>query len=306
MATIVHISEKNVGLFLPMIPDYIKEEIMTDEDILLFGIEDDEAAAGVCVARLIAPEAHILWYYLHESLRGMGIGLAGFMELSELFKSNYGVDFITMGIPAEGGEKIERMIGGLPVTTGSLPECHISTTVGKMRSSKRLSAASKNSISLLELDEKKLRAFCGELKNKGLDLVPMPIDKKAYAANLSAVCMKEDMPVGILLISKDEGSLSIPYLATLTQSPTVLNDMMCFVKEKTMRLRDDVPLSMNLVDKKLKKIVSVFLDIKEDDEAFIHSKRAVIDLSFLEEAEDEVKNQILLWEELRKYEGRAV
>ena len=300
MASVVHISEKNVGLFLSLIPDYIKEEIMTDEDILLFGIESDDTAAGVCVVRLIAPEAHILWYYLHESFRGMGVGIAAFMELSYLLQGAYGVDYISMDIPAEGGQRLWRMINGFPVSLGRLPECHISTTVGRLRASKRLTASSKSSIPLSKLGKRQLKEFCGELKKRGMDLVPMPIAPKDYATEMSAIYMKDEQPTGILLVSRGRKSLAIPYLASLKPSPVVLSDMMCFVREQTLRVRDDVPISMNIVDKKLKQIVSVLLGVENDDEIFIHSKRAVIDLSYLNDADEEIRDRLSLWDEIKK------
>ena len=98
---------------------------------------------------------------------------------------------------------------------------------------------------------------------------------------------------------RDEG-FEVPYLVSLSNSPAVLMDMMCFVRDKTRRVRDEVPLSMNLVDKRLKKLVRAFLDMKdEDEEGFTYNTRATLDLEFLDEADRETEEWLTLWREVK-------
>ncbi|MBR5969313.1 MAG: hypothetical protein IK016_03085 [Lachnospiraceae bacterium] len=288
MAQIVQINEQNIAYFIPMLPAYLLEELEADPDMLLFGVESEELAAGVCAAVVTAPQAEILWFYLAQPFRGTGIALEGFSELLCELQRSYGIRVVTADLPAGECDAMRRLLSTFPVTYTKLPAGRYETTVGRMRDAKKLSHASRNSVALSKLSGGKLRSLCNELGNAGNDLVPLPFPAELYTPELSAVYMEQNRPTAVLLV-KDRGAhVEIPFFASLSSDPKALADVMYFVRERMEGFDAEMPLIMNLAGQRFLKLVRSLLELKEEDETgFVRNVRAGIDLSFLQESERE-------------------
>ena len=287
MAELINITEDNFPAFSPMLPRYIVESFMSDGSVLLFGIESEGMAAGVCAVRVTPPQADIMWFSLHSTFRGYGIGAESLMELNMLLRDSYNVSFITMDLSAGSDPKLRRLFAGLPATYSKTDECVFTTTFGAMRSSERIKGKHDHCIPLLELDVHQLAAFCSELKRDGLDYIDMPIDPDDFLKDMSAVYMEDGKPLGMMLFSKKEDTLELPYLVSLSSNNLALMEMISFAKDNSGSIKDDDTLYMNLVDDRLIGLIKAFLFMdKDDNSGFVNNTRITLDLDYLDEAKD--------------------
>ncbi len=299
MANLLFIDEKNIDMFAPIIPDYIREVAVFDEDVIMHGIESDDMACGVIVSRVITFESEILWYYLDPSFRGLGIGHESFELYTERLYDSYGVSSIRMEIPADGDEGLYKLFEGLPANFEKLDKNRFETTVGWLRSSDKIRGGSKHSVALSEVDPNVLRNFSGKLAQAGLGIIDLPIDPSAYEADASAVYMEGDTPKAVLLIERDRESLTIPYMVSISTNSLAIMDMICFVKENTKKYSEDATIYMNLVEPRLTKLVKGLLDMGPgEDDGFTFNRMVTLDLSYIDERRREAMDLIMAWKNL--------
>ena len=301
MTVLTEIAKENYLYYAPLLPPFVMEEVQSGENVLIFGFENDEEAAGAAAVRFSGSLAEILWFYLDDGFRGMGIGTESFFLMLQHLRYEYDIVEIFMELQADADPGLFRLFEGLDVRYRDLSECRFETSVGWMRSSEKLKPVSKDCIALSELSDKELRNFCDTLIKNRMALVPMPIVKEHYLPDVSAVYMKDGVPSGILLLKKNGEDMEIPYMAALNKDPLAMIEMMRFVREKTARFQDAARLSMNLVDGRLKDLVKTLLDMDEDDEdGFVHNRMAYLSLDFLEETVQKTELTLTLWEELNR------
>ena len=301
MTVLTEIAKENYLYYAPLLPPFVMEEVQSGENVLIFGFENDEEAAGAAAVRFSGSLAEILWFYLDDGFRGMGIGTESFFLMLQHLRYEYDIVEIFMELQADADPGLFRLFEGLDVRYRDLSECRFETSVGWMRSSEKLKPVSKDCIALSELSDKELRNFCDTLIKNRMALVPMPIVKEHYLPDVSAVYMKDGVPSGILLLKKNGEDMEIPYMAALNKDPLAMIEMMRFVREKTARFQDAARLSMNLVDGRLKDLVKTLLDMDEDDEdGFVHNRMAYLSLGFLDETVQKAELTLTLWDELNR------
>ncbi|MCR5278361.1 MAG: hypothetical protein K6E19_02860 [Lachnospiraceae bacterium] len=296
MANLLYIDESNIDMFAPIIPDYIREVIVSDEDVVLHGIESDDMACGVVVSRVISFEAEILWYYLDPSFRGYGIGHESFQLYAERMHNTYGVSSIRVEIPAGVDKSIYNLFSGLPAEFERLDMGRFETTVGWLRSSEKIRGAAKHSVALSAVDSKALRNFSDKLANEGLGMVDLPIDPRDYEADASAVYMEDDTPKAVLLLQRDGEALTIPYMVSLSSNPVAIMDMICFVKENSRKYSEDAPIYMDMVEPRLSNLIRGLLDIEPgDNDGFVYNQMVTLDLTYIDERMEEAMTLIRNW-----------
>ena len=279
-----------------MFPDNLAE-LAEEENVLLFGIESFGRAAGAVVVRMVSLDAEIIWFYVDENRRGMGIGSEGLMCLMQHMRSDYGMSSISMDIYAGSNKALKRLFDGFPVQRISIPQKIYTTTLGFLLSSSKLKRGSKKCISLAELDSKGLNNLCGELIKRGEDLVEMPIIPDDYLKNQSAVFMENGVAKGVMLLKKLEEKIVISLLASFASNVAAIMDMMCFCAERSERFDSGTKVTAALVDERMESVIRKLLSV-EDDEGFEQSERVSLDLSYLEIAEREAQRMIELWKSL--------
>ena len=284
MVNVIDLDESVFDCFAPLFPKYVMEEAMDDEDVVLFGIVDEDVPIGVISARIMPPEAELLWYYLDPSNRGEGLGSESFGLLCRRLYNSLSVKTVRADIPVDADESIYKLFDPYVETTYErLPECRFEIPAGWVHNSGRVGRRAQKSIALGDLDPKELNILCNNLVKAGMDLVPMPIDVREYNAKLSAIYMDEGKPKGLLLVKTHDDYLYIPYMASTVRNPAVLMDMIYFVAAGTRRVSEDVKIYMNLVDPGLKKVVRALFEIDEDDDdAFTYNTRVALSLNFVE------------------------
>ena len=295
---ITQINEENYEYYLPMLPVGFIEILSEDEKTLPFGIETLGSASGAVIVRLVGFTAEITWFYLSPGFRGSGVGSTALLKLADLLHSSYEVDEIYMDICSGSDENLIRIFDGFSIQRTRLPQCTFETPLGALRSSEKLKGASKGSIALSDLDQKKLMTFCNELIASGKDYVFMPIEADDYIKDKSAVYMEDGQPTGILLFSKKDEGIEISFMASLSKKPTAIPDMIMFSLEKFQRFGEDTLVTVNIVEPKIKTLLKSLLSMApEDDYGFTYSERITLDLSFLDVAEESAKNMIDTWKD---------
>ncbi len=299
MANILFIDESNIELFAPIIPDYIRDVAVSDDDVIMHGIESDDMACGVIVSRIISFESEILWYYLDPSFRGLGIGHESFELYTERMYDSYGVTSIRMEIPAGGDKDLNKLFEGLPALIEKTEKNRFETTVGWLRSSEKIRGEAKHSVALSEVDANVLKVFSGKLAQAGLGAIDLPIDPASYEADASAVYMEGGMPKAVLLLGRDGDALTIPYMVSVSSNAMVIMDMICFVKDHTQKYSEDATIYMNLVEPRLTKLIKALLDLGPgDDDGFTFNQRVTLDLSYIDERRRDAMELIMGWKNM--------
>ena len=300
MCRITQINEENYGYYLPMLPANFAEQIEEDENALMFGIESFGMAAGSVMLRLIGFEAEITWFYVDERYRGRGVGSEGLLHLMELLNRSYDITQIAMTVYAGADEELLHLFDGYPVERAKLPQCTFETTLGWLRSSSKIRAGHKHSITLGELDKKKLIVLCEGLIAHGEDLVEMPIDPDLYLKDQSAIYMEGEKATGALLFRKKAEGIEIALLASFASNAAAVMDMMSLAAEKMNRFGEDTKVLINIVDDRVEKLIRNLFSMDADDmEGFTKSERFTLDLSFLESARKETERILAVWNELK-------
>ncbi len=296
---LVPINELNYEFYLPMLPEGFIEILSEDEKTLVFGIETIGAAAGCVIIKKTGFVAEITWFYISEPFRGTGTGSESFLWLVDLLHRSYGVDKVYMDIPAGADEGLYHIFNGFDVEKTPLPQCTFLTTLGALMTSDKLKGASKHSVSLGSVDRKKLMIFCNDIINHGADYIDMPIEPDDFMKDQSAVFMEDDEPKAILLFTKKGEELEITFMVSLTKNPSAVLDMLLFAVEHFRRFGEDTPVTIHIVEPKVKALIKRLLSMEDDDEyGFTYSQRITMDLNFLDETAEGTNNMIDIWKSL--------
>ena len=293
---IAQINEQNLEYYLSSLPKGFEESILEDDRTLIFGIESFGMAAGAIMVRLVAFKADIFWFYIEETHRGMGTGSKAILMLSKLLHRDYDIEEITMDIFAGSDEGLSHLFNAFPVERETLPQCVFETTLGQLLSSQQLSGKSKSSVALADVEHSKLMRFCNELIDRGEDLVPMPIYPDDYMKEQSAVFNENETPEGILLFARRGEGIEIPIMASFSMNSSAITDMMFFSIDKFRRFSEDTPVTVYIVEPRVKTMIKTLLSMNKDDNyGFMESERITLDLYFLDKTEEEAKQTVDVW-----------
>lgn len=298
MCIITGIDETNYEYYMPFMPDTLSQWIEDGEDILIFGIESFDMAAGAIVIRMVFPEAQLLWLYVDERLRGRGIGSDALIRIMEIMKDGYDMRLLSVDLYAGTDKQLASLFDVYPVTKEELFQSSYETTLGWLLSSPKLNGKSKNSISLLELDNKGLRLLNDNLIKRKLDLVRMPIVPGDYMSQ-SAVYMEGEQAKGVFLLKKDGEVVEISLLASFADNPISIIDMINFSAGRMNRFSEETRVFMNVVDDRILRLIKGLNSMDENDnEGFTKSERITVDLSYIDEARRKAELIMSTWKEL--------
>lgn len=281
MNSITYIDQKNYAYYAPLVPSGMHEQIMTDEDMLLFGIESDGMAAGTVVVRILGLEAQLIWFSLDPEFQGMGIGMRSFYDMVNLLKEDFNCEFMTMELPPDTERNFLNIIHAFDTSYEDLPTGRYSIMVSDVLASRRLMEKSHKCIALSDMDDLSLKDLCRRIERDNNDLVEMPIDPKRYMARMSPVYMNNGRAEGIMLIRRNtRRSMEVAFLTSFSENVNAIMDMLYFVTENLRGVGDDIAMEMNLVDEELASFVrKLFTEEGNEKGDFIPMKRVKLALS---------------------------
>ena len=281
MNMITYVNQKNYAYYAPLIPMGMQEQIITDKDMLLFGIESDEMAAGIAVVRVLGPEAQLIWFSLDPEFQGMGVGMRSFYDIVNLLKEDFNCDFMTMDLSPDTESNFLNIIRAYDTSYEYLPTGRYSIMVSDVLASRRLMEKSRKCVALSDMDEVSLKDLCRRIEKDNNDLVNMPIDPKRYMARVSPVYMNNGRAEGIILIRRNtRKSMEVAFLTSFSQNVNAIMDMLYFVAENLRGVGDDIAMEMNLVDEELASFVrKLFTEEGGEKGDFIPMKRVKLALS---------------------------
>lgn len=304
MATVLAITETNYVLFSEIIPDYVTEIARTEEDVIAFGIVFAKVPVGSIVVRLDGETAELLWYYIDPKFRRMRIGRESLFELCWILLEQYNVKRIEAVIPADAGEGLDKLFGIYDAEIETMPECRFDTTLGEFLNAKKIKGNPAKCVSLEKTSGSLLRMLCNKIVEQGIDLVEMPIRQEDYYAKACAIHFDKDVPDGMLLISKTEEAVSIPFLVSFAEDPRAIMDMLAFARDEMKDLEPTLPLYMNLVDENLIGAVRIIAGkAKDDDTGFRYNEKVTLYLDFLDDIRERTRSFFDAWEKAKEGKG---
>lgn len=217
-----------------MLPAWLHENIMENDEMELWGIKDFGTICGVAVISREADFVRLCHIYVEEKYRGSGRGGRLLFEL--IYNAHiYGASqFIVKYIPGRY-PGLQNLLRNYPMMISEETVGSVSCTLENLLTSKALVGEYKNIKSLAECPQTELSAFYREIVDKGLDWVEMPIDKKDYLADFCAVKTEGGKPTGLLLIKEQKDGISIPLMVNVSDSVTAPIEMMRYALQKIVK-----------------------------------------------------------------------
>ena len=280
MNTITYIDQRNYAYYAPLIPLGMHEQVMTDQDLLLFGIESDEMAAGILVVRILGPEAQLIWFSLDPEFQGMGIGMSSFYDAVNMLKEDFNCEFMTMELSPDTESNFLNIIRAYEPSYEDLQTGRYVIMVSDVLASRRLMERSHKCVALSDMDDLTLKDLCRRIEKDNNDLVEMPINPKNYMARMSPVYMNNGKAEGLMLLRRNtRRSMEVAFLTSFSENVNAIMDMLYFVAENLRGVGDDIAIEMNLVDEELASFVrKLFTEEGREKGDFIPMKRAKLSL----------------------------
>lgn len=286
------ITDKNLKFYLPLLSNYVIEASEFDNNIRLLGIEHDHIAAGSAAVRIIGNEVELIWYYIAEQFREMGLGTEMFDELIMTFCEQEYERFSVI-LPPKVSRAQKSLLNGYPFKYTEADEGNIYTTIGKLKKIDKLGGGAKKSVPLNELTSKKLNGLCNSIVSNNSNYVSMPIKVNDYLSDISSVYMDKDEAQGVLLVQKETEAVRVSFIYSESKNPLSLLDMMRHsVNEATKVYSDDTVVEMNMLSPELTRFTESLLS-----EAVEKSQRAELDLSVLNGITDSTDDVFSLYAE---------
>lgn len=217
-----------IGAYAHMIPEWLFTRTEEGTEVQFWGMSD---MGEPCGAAVLSGEDGVLtlqYIYIEKAYRGQGKGQRFFAEL--LYRAYHSPNRIlrVRYVPGEY-PKLERLLSGYPFAQGEEEIGSFSCTLGELLGLKYLQGAGNNVKALSECTEESLRPLYQEITEREDDLVELPLNRQAYAADCSAVAMDNGKPAGLLLVREDKpGEMSIPFMVNYSKNITAPVDMIRF------------------------------------------------------------------------------
>lgn len=229
MESVMLLKGVQIGGYAHMIPEWLLERPREGVNVRFFGMEEEGTPCGVAV---LGEEERVLtlqYLYLEENYRGEGRGQRFLNEL--LLDAYHGQnDTFRVAYVPEEFPQIERLLKAYPFTQEEEPVASFTCTLGQLMENKYIQGAYGSNVrALSECQEEGLRTLSQIMEERGDALVKMPLEKKDYVADCSAVVLEKGSPAGILLVREEgKGEVSIPLLVNYSANVTAPVEMIRF------------------------------------------------------------------------------
>lgn len=250
MQYLTTINRDNHAWYDAFLPVSIREAYLADEHIALLGINEDDTACGAIALRLCRPEAELLWIFLAESHRGRGLATLAMLDLTHDLRDEDYERLIASEPPSkETTGEFEELMSFFPHTVQEQEASVVYSTVEELLRIKDFAGPESASVPLSQVSSVTLHELEQAAIESDNDLIPMPIRREDYLQDLSAVCMENGVPSGILLVSRTSPQvLTLAYLYSTSSSPNTALDMVRFFLRRAGELPGRHFLRMNLVN----------------------------------------------------------
>lgn len=233
METVKLLKGAQIGAYAYMIPAWLLERPREGVNVRFWGMEEDGTPCGVAVLTEEERVITLQHLYLEENYRGEGRGQRFLNEL--LLDAYHGQNytFRVAYVPEEFPE-MEGLLRGYPFTQEEEQIASFTCTLGQLMENKYIQGAYGSNVrALSECQEEGLRMLSQTMEERGEALVKMPLEKKDYVADCSAVVLEKGSPTGILLVREEgKGTLSIPLLVNYSSNVTAPVEMIRFALQK--------------------------------------------------------------------------
>lgn len=288
MEFLTTINRKNVRYYEPFLPVSVREAYLEDENLLLYGIDEDDTACGAMAVRVLKPEAELTWIFLAEDYRGRGIATSAVTDLSGLLRADDYAELYTNLPPGAQGAALSNLFSSFPLTYEENDAAVVYTTVSELQKVKELDLPPKGSVSLKEVTGGALKKLEQAIRESNDDLVNFPIRREDYLEDLSAVYMDGKEPAGILLARKSPHRIiTLSFIYTVSPNPEGVLDMMRFFLNGAKNLPGMGYIRMNMVNPELLDYLSKRAHVEVQ-----RSLRPVIDLSWIDGVYEEAERRL--------------
>ena len=279
MEQLILVTADTISIFSRFIPDLIKEEYLSGENFLFYGITWENTACGIVILKPDGDSVILQYLFLEEEFRGFGVGTRIFTAtLLKMYEAGYTA--VTISYCPTDSPAIERILKGYPYTVTPLEKGIFSFRLKDINDASALKGSHSHVVALRQMSDMNLKLLGNQLADTGNDLVPLPLRQTDYLADCSAVYMEKDTPAGILLLCRDEtGGLSIPLLYSSASDSTAALKMMCFVYERSMaEFPEDTRVQIHVIHGGLLKLLEKITGQTADRQQKVEISLSIFDL----------------------------
>ncbi|MBO5092802.1 MAG: GNAT family N-acetyltransferase [Lachnospiraceae bacterium] len=232
MTDYIRLQDGQLDGYAHMIPEWIMESRREGLDAEFWGMEEFGIPCGAAALWREGATKYLWHLYVAQEQRGMGKGSGFLLELLyNAYKEGceaFAVKYIPGQFPA-----FERLLDAYPSSRQEEAAGSFQCALGELLSLDVLQGGYGNTRALSECTEESLRPFYRRLSELGEDIVALPVNKKEYLSDYSAVVMEEGQPAGMLLVREDmEGGVCIPMIVNLSKNIAAPIEMIRFAVQK--------------------------------------------------------------------------
>lgn len=217
--------------YVHMIPQWLLESDIEGEEVEFWGMEDWEVPCGVAVLNREDGVPTLKHLYVEKEYRESGRGSRFLTEILYRVYKRGDVRFQIKYIPKQYPE-LERLLRSYPMTCREEVIGSAFCTIKELAELKYLQGDFHNVQALSECTEESLTPLYQEIIRRQADLVELPLKKKDYLAEYSAVAMENGRPSGLLLVKEDEFGVTVPFLINVSENIAAPIEMIRFTLQK--------------------------------------------------------------------------